>query len=1020
MTRDLGAIVLTQPAALMRVWDARGGAVRDRARRGLGPVPGVEWLRPDLCAVLPAAGDPAVYDLALRLGAAMVASCGADGLALRLLVLSGRVSLGPRGVRAEPQRLLSDLDRLMPDLPAGGLAVTSVVGSRLEVGRRLGRRVLFSGPSGTRVPVQPAWDEDPGVAPWRSPILFRKRVETVRRSDVEAMLRGLAGIEALRVTGGPGHGKTRSVWEALARRGGRVVWLTARAPRHRGPGLAAQALHRLASAGRPGREELAGLGVAEVDRLLDPGGGGPGTDLRDVVLDRLPGWLASAPEEPAPTLVCDGLEGAGGEDLELAAALAERAGGAYRLVLVARTGAFDTAPRALRELPEIRVPAMEPDEMESFRRAACRGLALSDEVAERFRAEAAGNPFAFEEGLTALAERDLIREIHGNLFFRGGPETAYTPSNRLTQHVEAEARRLGDPMPLRLLALAGEAVPDGCLRSAARAAGVATDPGWLGPCLDAGLLRETEGPWGAGVGLACPAFGSALRSEVTGQSAEALRRLLGEALADETHTGSWRTYRLLQGSGGAVDPLLAAAREQSAPPAELVAALETELARHRAAGATPKTELELLWALLPLRHRLEGLEGARADLARALELAERDPKRWLALAGLQAELDEDEGRLAEAEAVLRRALDESRKGRGKEVQAVLLLRLARLLVRRERFDEGRELLERVLPILEQAGADALAASARFHLANVALHENRLEDALELHGRALETRRRLARPRPIGMSLSALGAVALQLGRYTEALSCYREAEQVFGTAGEEEHAAFALIGLGRAYGRLGDFLSATRPLRRALAIRERRGDRVGEALARLEVAENTLLLGRPGEALATARRCHFDLTLHSARGAVAEAEQLLGRVFLVQRAWADARRHLEIALETHRVAEEPEAAAFDLSWLLLVELRSGGDREEVSRLVGELETAVERCPAAERLDHLAFRLHRGLAALGREREAHAWLERAYRGLLTKTERLPAELRHRFLYQIREHQEMIRAATDAGLAENVPG
>jgi tetratricopeptide (TPR) repeat protein len=828
----------------------------------------------------------------------------------------------------------------------------------------------------------------------------------------------MGGIEALRVGGSLGQGKTRAVWEVLAKRGGRVVWLTARPSRHRGPGLAEQALHRLVAAGRPGRRELAALGVSDPDELLVPGETAPSADLREMLLDKLPSWLADGSDGPRATLVCDDLESATAGDLELVAELAGAAvgGAGFRVVLIARPGAFDAGPRSLRELPEVRVPAMEPDEMESFRRAACRGLSLAEEVAERFRTEAAGNPFAFEEGLTALAERDLIRQIHGNLFFRGGPDAGYTPSNRLTQHVEAEVLRLGDPAPLRLLALAGEPVPDGCLRSAARAGGVATDRGWLSPFLESGMVGEAEGPWGPGVGLACPAFGSALRSEVTGESAESLRRLLGEALADETHTGSWRTYGLLQGTEDAVDPLLAAAREQGAPPAELVAALETELARHRAAGVKPETELELLWALMPLRHRLEGLGGARADLERALELAADNPKKWLALAGLQAELDEDEGRLAEAETALRRALDESRRSRGKPVQALLLLRLARLLVRRERFAEARELLDRVLPILEEAGATALAASARFHLANIALHENRLEEALELHGKALEARRRLDRSKPVGMSLSALGTVALQMGRYTEALSCYQEAEQAFSAAGEEDQAAFALIGLGRAHSRLGDFLSATRPLRRALAIRERRGDRVGEALARLEAAENTLLLGRPGDALAEARRCHFDLTLSSAHGPVAAAEQLLGRIFWVQRAPAEARRHLESALEAHRAADDPEALAFDLSWLLLVELQQG-DPGEVSRRVAELESAIGRCPSAERGDRLAFRLYRGLAALGRESEARPWLTRGYRGLLTKTEHLPPELRHRFLFQIREHEEMVRAATEAGLAED---
>ncbi len=1033
----------TLPAAFLRGWDGRGGASLAAAREALAGAggdrrPGVRWLRDDLCAVLPVAGDPAVYDVALQVARELVAAAQAgapEGEAQRLglLVLSGRVLTDGDAIRPESERLLDDLEQRPPEVGAEPIWATSLVASRLEVPCRTGTRILYTGPSGTRVPILSVGEEDRAAPPWRSPTLFRRRIERVRRPDVERMVAAPGAVEALRVIGPLGCGKTRVVWHAVDG-GGTVIRAAARPERHRGPSLAAQLLHDLArsAAGEPpGAEDLAQLGVTDVGRLLAPGGAPDSLGDARLVSTLVTAWLAArltarGGDGRRPTLVLDDLEGAGADDLALAHALADAAvdGGGFRCVLVHRQGHGQDDSGTLPDLPEVRVPPMEPEEMDRFRRAACQGLSLPDEVTERLLAEAAGHPFPFEEGLAALAEQDLIREIHGTLFFRGERDIGYTPSNRLMQHVEAEVRRIGPVAPVRLLALAGEAVPDDRVRAAVRAAGVETPPEWAVGLLEAGLLREADGPWGPGVALACPAWGNALRAVAPADEAERLRRHLGAVLADQTSSGAWRTYRMLEGSERAVGPLLSAVRDRTAPPGELLAALRTELTLVRspagAARVDPELELELLWAILPLAHRLEGLGESRADLERARELAEDDPKKLTALAGLEAELAEDEGRLEEAESILREALHRSRQVAADQgalsrsgPQALLVLRLARLLIRRERHGEARELLERVIPILDRSGARALTASARFHLGNVALHQNRLDQALETHARALESRRSLERPKPIGQSLSAMGRVALQMGRYTEAVACYREAEQVFLGCGEDEEASFALIGLGRAASRLGDHVGASRPLRTALKLREERGDRTGEALARLSVAENFLLLGRPAMALEEARRAHFDLSLGSSKLALADAEQLLGRIALVQRNLADAKRHLTIALDGHRRADGQEGAAFDLVYLLEVELQKG-EEYEISRLVSELENALASSPVIERREILESRLYRGLERLGRQERARPFLEEAYGRLMAKTEHLPQDLRHRFLFQIPEHEQIVQAATDEGI------
>lgn len=1020
---------LVTPASLVRLWPGPGADddVLARCREAVATPSGVYWLREGLLAVVPVSGDPAIHDVALRLVERLRVAAGNGAPGLQAAVVAGSVSRRGERVQEEAGSLLADLDRRALDLSAGEVAVSSRVATRLEIPRRLERRRTYRGVSGTKVPFLTVGPEDPDGPPFRSPTLFRHPVARVRRPDVEGMLRALQGTPVLRVSGPAGCGKTRAVYEALRERGYPAIHVVARPERQGGPGIGAQVLHRRTTgelgAARPDRllDLVRRWGLEDADRLCEPDVAPAALVDPAEMAKRIPEWVASlGGEGRPPVLVLDQLEAVTPEDLELMAALAGAVADRddLRLVLVARPGAPWSRKPPFRDTPEVPVTAMEPEEMTRFSEAACKGLPLPGEMVARFIDEAQGNPFAFEEGLTALAERDLVHEVHGSLLYRGGREASYAPSARLAAHVEAEVGRFGDALPLRMLSLVRDPVPDRALHSAARRAGATLGAGWPGPFVDGGLVREADGPWGSGLLFACAAHGAALRGGLAPPAAQELRRLLGESLADETTTGSWRTFQLLEGTPAALDPLVASARDPTVPRTDLIAALDAELARRREEGLDEETELDLLWTVLPMLRNQDRLAGRRADLERAVALASQDPAKRAALVGLQAELAEDEGRLGDAETLLRSALESVRGGGGDSARALLVLRLARVLVRRERYREARTLLERTIPVFDGSGARALAASGRFLLANVALHENRLEESLRLHNQALEARRRLDRPRQTGISLSALGAVTLQLGRYTESLACYREAEEVFRESGDVDQVSFALLGIGRALSRTGDFIAAARPLRSALSIRETCGDKVGEAFCRLAVAENHLHLGRPGTALEEARRAHFDLTFHSAAVHVADAEQLLGRILLMRRDLREARKHLMVALDAHRRLHNAEASAFDLAWLLMVEVQAE-ERYEVSRLVAELEGALAACARAERREVLEVRLFQGLEVLGRAEEGRVHLERAYEALLEKTGHLPAELRHRFLHGVREHEILVQAATRLGVAKPSP-
>jgi len=1005
------------------VWhEAEHGDPLAEAREASRWRPGIAWPRPDLCAITPVAADPAVCDAALAVARELLARTG-DGL--RMVVLPGTVE--HRGDHPEvlPDPLLTDLDRQAPEVPAGAVFLTSRAADRLEIPRRLEKVKPYQGPSGSRAPLLRAWEEDVRAPVFRNPSVLRRRVAYVPRPELDTAL--LRRPAVVRVTGLPGSGKSRAVWQAV-RGGGLILWVTARPVRHHHPLLAAQILHRLLHLGTKTErlEGLDGLGIhpetlgPDFVRLLTAGGA-PGSLADSEEMGRcLPRWLGTLAADggASPTLVVDNLEAACTTDLALVNHLLDAAldGGPLRLVLLSRSGT--PWPTGWSAPPEIEVPLLAEEEMEALAQGAFAGLDFPRQVREELLTHAAGNPFALEEALAALVHKDLIRQVYGSFFFSGHEDTPYPPSERLIQHVEADARRLGSSELLRLLAVSGMAVPAEVLARAGGCHGW-VDSKWVELHREAGWVRNAPSAWGGAVELTIPAFRLALAATLPVDAARRLRGELGRILETPSSRSTWQRYQLLARTQEAPAALLAAVEDPETPPEELVVALTGELERLREVGGNEDLEGDLLWHLLPLVHQFGRLGEHREDLARALRLASDNPHRHLAFTGLEAELAEQEGRLREAEESIRRALKKDRGPEHKTAEAVLIIRLGRLLLRQERYEEARKLLEKVAPVLAAEGATRLVASCHFYLGNVALHQDRLEHALELHQQALEARRHHDKPRAVGASLSALGRVTLRLGHYPEAIAYYQEAERLFTECGQEGELSFALLGLGKALSRLGSHVSAATPLRQALSLREAQSDTAGVAIARLAVAENHLQLRRLEAALREARKAHFDLQLLPTQiAACAEAERLLGRILLVQRQHEKAVQHLEHAVALHRRLNNQEDEVVDRAWQLEAAL-AGEDEAAIRQAVDQLEVAMATgCYLEQRevAEHRLFRARTWLVRAGDDPgRPLPYLRRSYRELLTKASHLSRAQRHSFLHQIPDHRAIVADATEHGLS-----
>jgi tetratricopeptide (TPR) repeat protein len=1000
------------PAAVTRFWGEGNPLALPSLPRALASVPGLEAVAPGVLVVLPSAGDAAIFDAALQLARAVLRRASHAGL--RALIFPADAWFEEGALRLASDELSQDLDRQPPQLPRRAVALTTSAVHSLERAQQIWPRSEYAGASGRRVPLARAGLRRAGGGPRpRNPQIFGRPTRWIARPGPEGELAAAWSAPVLRIAGGLGAGKTRLVAEALARRSETALWVDLGASRAAlRPSLVAQIFSQASLLAGPGARRQWAQDRHEWHELLALRNAPRGFAERLALATWA--WL---PRHAGPLrLIVDGVEGASPGERALLARLGElpQVGRSLRLVLIGRRGQWE---EGWSGAPEVTVEPLLDAEASSLAAQLTHALRLPDEVAERLVQAAAGNPFALEEGVLQLIHRGLLRRVYGNFFYAGERSVAFAPTPRLVRHVRAEADRLGATEALRRLAAAGRALPAVDLADGG--------DGWEAPALHAGWIGETPTPWGAGVDWRQPFVAACLLEPLAAGEADRLRIELGERLASAGAQGErgWELYRLVAGSPLAGQTLLAAARlaPGERPRRELIAAFAEELRRLRERGGSAEEEFALLWSLLPLAHRLDALGEVRAELARAIALAEGQEEKLQALTALRAELEEREGRFDRAGASLRQALESAVAREGDADRKVLLsIRLGRILMREERFSDSRQLFERILPFLEHTGRSNLAASCHFYLGNIALAEHRAEEASAHHQAALEARRKKGKPgdKAIVASLSALGTVAIAAGNYPAALARYREAHALLEAGARGVDLAYVLLGLGRALARLGDFVGATTHLRRVVALREGGGDSPGEAIARLVLGEALLQMDQVAAALREARQAHFLLSLSTESRHLADAELLLGRGLLRQNQLDEAASHLASARRIHGARRDAAAVAWDLGWQLALEIQAQREGDLLT-LGGELDRYLQDHPYPELGEVLDLHLFRALEWLHREDgevdDALRYLRRGYRNLLRKTAYLEPGSRHSFLFQVPQNRDLLAAATRHGLS-----
>ncbi|MEK7468158.1 MAG: adenylate/guanylate cyclase domain-containing protein [Planctomycetota bacterium] len=437
------------------------------------------------------------------------------------------------------------------------------------------------------------------------------------------------------------------------------------------------------------------------------------------------------------------------------------------------------------------------------------------------------------------------------------------------------------------------------------------------------------------------------------ESLESATRSVALAPSASGFEAQARAFRMLSRLDEALAAAAAAERANDVTPVQrgvlLLLVARVDQTRGRLREAVEGTDRAMEFELGPIRladalilkaNLLLGLARAAEveevlNRGRALQpalLADGDRFATGTLASLkviEGEFARFQGRPAEAESLIREALEMFRGLGFKAGVSNALSRLSNVYGSQGRLDEEARTLTETLALKREAGDREGTAVVLGNLGTNRQRRGRTVEALELFKEALAIHRDTGGRPGIGIQLGNIGAILTLQGRWDESLAAYAESLALRREMGYPAGVARVLGNVGVLHHLRGDYAAARKAYEESIAIGRSIDDRPNLSMSLFNLGELLTwqgeldaALGPLGEALSISRTS-------DSRLGVAGALRVIGQVRLDAGALGPARSALEeslrLCVEARYLALQPEVMA------TLAELQEEEGRPEEAR-----------------------------------------------------------------------------------------
>ncbi len=365
-----------------------------------------------------------------------------------------------------------------------------------------------------------------------------------------------------------------------------------------------------------------------------------------------------------------------------------------------------------------------------------------------------------------------------------------------------------------------------------------------------------------------------------------------------------------------------------------------------------------------------------------------------------------QGEYGEAEKIHRRALQIARQSNDKNEEATALSLLGVVEWYRGNHSKALEYYSQSLTIASEIGDRAGEGRTLNNIAVVYSAQGNYGKALTYYTNSLQRARELGDRRAEGNALSNMGNIHYLQGDYSRAMDDYTQTLKMFQELGDRRGEGMTFNSLGSVYRSHGDYERALEYYTKSLRVKQDLGDPRGEAFTLNDIGTVYDAQGNYGKALEYYMQSlgiAQDLGDQDGEGYALSG---IGIAYHKQANFGKATEFLKKAETIFARIDEKPGRISTLSWLALTEAKNKNPKN-AQAYVDSIEILLTVVPKPE--DHIGIsrNLHEVYSLFGNQERALEYLERAYKELMLRAERISNDaMRRSYLTNVKLHRGVV--------------